>query len=255
MPCLMRNIVDFDGGTDRTSVLMIVSPSLLIISVPSELFILAIQYFYYSSLMIFSRSIFITRLYQKCWSDNFYKMEAPSTKRNKVEREADGQEAEKERLLDSLRKLADATNSVVDEARKDFREMGVEKYVNVPTGAGVRKLWSHVGNYIQCLRENCVETYSELEQLWKCHYGSPEVRDAVEDMLEAEERHEAFLKEVEGEFVKIQDGNEAVGGLKEGDIIPGNIEVIDARSKEARQIRTCWESSKTTLFVMLRHFG
>ena len=177
----------------------------------------------------------------------------PAKRRKVVERD----EQEKETLLTSLRKLSAAINQVVDEARAEYKcTEEVEKFVNAAEpNLGVKKLWSHVANYVKCLQVNRVRTYRELENLWKNHYGEMEVRDVVEGVLEAEDYHEVFLKEVERRFVEAQDTLGAVKPVKVGDSVVGGLKVTDAQSGEVRELRTYWEKSKVTLFVLLRHFG
>ena len=181
-------------------------------------------------------------------------MAAPA-KRRKVD---DGQREEevRETLVSSLGKLADAINRVVDETRAEYRSTAgdVEKFVGGPK-RGIRNLWTHVGNYVECMQANGLTKYGDLEELWKRHYSRPEIRDAVEDVLEAEERHQELLQEVESKFIEAQDSMGAVKGWSMGDCVEGGLEVTDARSSEVKEIRTYWEGSKVTLFVLLRHFG
>ena len=188
-------------------------------------------------------------------------MEAGSSaKKRRVEDEEDQRGKV---LLASLRKLSDAMNETVAETRSEFevaRSPGeLEKFINNPSGAvgrkGMRNLWSHVASYEACLRANDVETYSELERLWKGAYGSREVRDAVEDLLQAEERHATLVKDIERDFLEIQNGGHSLELKLTGDVVPGELKVTDASSKDIREIRSYWEGSKVTLFVLMRHFG
>lgn len=193
----------------------------------------------------------------------------PAAKRRRVEEEGEG-EGEgggKEVLVASLRKLADAINKVVEETRSEFETTSgtsaLEELVvsarrvgeDGMTRKGVKNLWSHVASYVECLEANGVETYSELERLWERRYGSQEVRDAVEDVLQAEERNDELCNDIEKEFVKIQSERRELELKKIGDSIPAELKVTDARSKEVRKIQSYWEGSKFTLFVLLRHFG
>lgn len=175
---------------------------------------------------------------------------------SKAERESEDQPT-RERLVKSLRKLAEDINKVVNETREEYcGGTQIEKFVDVPSAmGGVRNLWSHVANYIECLRVNCVSKYSDLEELWKCHYGREEVRDTVEDVLQAEEEHKDLLQEIERDFVEKQDSGASLKTLKVGDCISEGLRVTDARSKKECDIETYWKKSNTTLFVMLRHFG
>ena len=160
--------------------------------------------------------------------------------------------------MESLLKLADAINKVVDETRSEFQadvsggsHEEFEKFLDTP-GKGIRRVWAHVASYEECLRTNSVGTYAELEKLWERQYGVQEVRDAVEDVLQAEDRHHALTKDVEREFVKLHSELD----LKvEGDTVPGGLKVTDARCKKEQEIQSFWEGSKYTLFVLLRHFG
>ena len=180
---------------------------------------------------------------------------APAAKRRKVDVEREQEGEVRKRLLESLKKLADSVNKVVDESRAEYTDAGTRTFVDAPPGAkkrGIKILWSHVASYVDCFRANGVQKYSELEEVWKQHYGCQEVREVVEELLEAEERHRTFLEEVEKEFVSAQDSR---ADLKTGDVISGGVELTDARSLDVRKLRSYWPKSKFTLFVLLRHFG
>ena len=192
----------------------------------------------------------------------------PAAKRRRVEEEGEGEGGGKgEVLVASLRKLADAINKVVEETRSEFEATSgtsaMEELVvsagrvgeDGKTRKGVKNLWSHVASYVECLEANGVETYSELERLWERRYGSQDVRDAVEDVLQAEERNDELCKDIEKEFVKIQSERRELELKNIGDSIPAELKVTDARSKEVQKIQSYWEGSKFTLFVLLRHFG
>lgn len=163
---------------------------------------------------------------------------------------------ERETLLTSLSKLSDAINRVVDEARVEYDSAGdVEKFVTGGPNLGVKKLWSQVANYVECLQVNNVKSYGQLERLWETHYGEQETRDVVERVIEAEEHHEEFLKEVEKRFVAAQDATDPVKLMKTGDCVVEGLKVTDAQCAEVKELQTYWERSKVTLFVLLRHFG
>ena len=185
--------------------------------------------------------------------------EPAPAKRRRVELEDGQQEEPRKTLLSSLEKLADAINRVVNETRAEYAAASgdVEKFVSGPAGPkrGIRNLWSHVANYVECLRANGVTKYSDLEELWKRHYSRQEIRDAVEDVLEAEESHQSLLQEVEGPFIETQSSTGTGEVWSTGDCVCGDLEVTDARSSEVKEVRSYWEGSKVTLFVLLRHFG
>ena len=179
-------------------------------------------------------------------------LELRPAKRRKLEED---QQA-KDTLVNSLETLSEAVNSTVVEARREYDAREVEQFVRGPSGRGVRKFWSHVTSYVECLRANGVSTYAELEGVWRRQYGCSEVRDAVESLLEAEDGHQTFLKQIEKQFVETQESSAPIQQLlATGEEIPKEVKLIEASSGEARELRYYWESSKFTLFVLLRHFG
>ena len=180
---------------------------------------------------------------------------APASKRRRVEEEEG--EREGEVLATSLQRLSKAISKAVDETKAGFEsarseEPNFERFLTVGGTSGIRNLWSHVASYAECMRANGVGTYSELERLGKTRQ---QVREALGDLLEAERRHEDLLKEMEGVFAKLQNGGEPIVEKKVGDDFCGEIKVVDARSQEVREVRSYWEGSKFTLFMLIRHFG
>ena len=137
-----------------------------------------------------------------------------------------------------------------------FKEDGVSVYVTPPSRAhGIRRFWAHVINYSKCMQENGVRSYAELERLWKAHYGRTEMREVVDELLEAEEDYHSFLEEVESAFRKEED-DDLVATVKVGEPFPSDVELLDVRSDKKLPLdQTYWKESKATLLVPKRHYG
>ena len=174
-----------------------------------------------------------------------------------AKRAKQGEDSASERgiLLESLKKLSGAIDETVRKAREEFDSMGAEKFVTAPRGRGIRKMWSHVGNYVECVRRNGVSTYSQLEVLWRRHYGDPEVRKAVEALLESEDASHRFVDDVDRSFRAVDAGRRVEKKTAAGDSLLPNLSVVDGRSGEEARLEEYWKRSKVTLFVLLRHFG
>ena len=172
-------------------------------------------------------------------------------KRSRVE-EARGERAV---LLTSLKKLSDAIDKTVEEAREEYGSLGVEEFVSAPGGRGIRRMWAHVGSYVECLRANGVNKYSELEGLWRQHYDHSEVREAVDELLESEDNSHQFIDDVEKRFKELDVGRRVASKMVVGETLPGTLKLVDARSGEEEVLEHCWKGSKVTLLVLLRHFG
>lgn len=166
-------------------------------------------------------------------------------------------EATEERavLLASLKRLSDAIDKTVEEAREEYDSLGVEKFVSAPGGRGIRRMWAHVGSYVECLRTNGVNKYSELEGLWRQHYDHSEVREAVDELLESEDNSHQFIDDVERRFKEMDVGRRVASKMLAGETLPGTIKLVDGRSEKEEALEHCWKGSKVTLLVLLRHFG
>ena len=174
-----------------------------------------------------------------------------------AKRTKQGKEGGSERgiLLESLMKLSGAIDETVRKAREEYDSLGPEKFVTAPRSRGIRNMWSHVGSYVGCLRGNGVSTYSQLEALWKRHYGDSEVREAVEALLESEDASHRFIDDVDKSFRAVDAGRRVEKKTAAGDSLLPNLSVVDGRSGEEARLEEYWKGSKVTLFVLLRHFG
>ena len=172
-----------------------------------------------------------------------------------------GGEGKREALVTNLQKLTDAINKTVEETRSGFEAarsrdgQDFEEFLMTKSSSGLRNLWRHVASYAECMQKNDVSRYSDLERCWESEYGAQKVRDAVEGLLEAEERHEDLLKDIESVFINFQSSGAPLVKKTVGDEFCGAFKVTDARSGEIREIQSYCDGSKFTLFVLIRHFG
>lgn len=158
-------------------------------------------------------------------------------------------------LVSSLGALRDSIAKVVQQGRANYKaSKDVHDYMRGGNDRGIGKLFGW-RPYTECMKRTAVQTRAELEQLWRRHYVHPEVRDAVDDLLEVEEDFAEFVNEVDKELSLYEDKIAYKDVAEMGQMLPKDLEVIEASSGQLATLESYWKGSKFTLFVVLRHFG
>ena len=168
--------------------------------------------------------------------------------------EAVSLEPERNSLLSSILTLSEKIKGAVKQAREDFKAASdVYDFISTTNvTAGIRKLFI-MPLYIECFNSVGVKTRAELEKLWAKHYKVDKVREAVEELLEHEESMHEFAVEVDRELSRQEKKSNPVA--KVGQQLPRDLSLIDAETGLETRLDECWEGSKFTWFVFLRHFG
>ena len=172
-------------------------------------------------------------------------------KRPKLDEEG----GEKSLLLSSLGKLTEGINKVVEEGRRAYKEAGLDEYLRFETPKGVRCLFQPVPLYVDCMKAVNVRTRAELEHLWRGYYSDHAVQESVEELLGAEESYEEFVAEVDQDLQKSGDKLALPDVVTVGKQLPTELSLTEAKSGDTVCLESYWKRSKSTLFVLIRHFA
>lgn len=168
------------------------------------------------------------------------------------------QEAEAGRslLLSALSQLSGSVGRVVQEVREGYQACSdVDDFIRMGDGVRIGRLFAVVSSYAQCMETVGVRSRVELEKFWARHFVHPEVREAVETLLEEEDNFHQLVEEVDSRVSDIEDRLTTNPPASEGQLLPGNLELIESPSGQQTTLEESWKGSKSTLYVCIRHFG
>lgn len=165
--------------------------------------------------------------------------------------------SERELLLSAVPLLSDKVEGVVQQVRENFKASSdVNDFISIQSGAdGIRRLYAVMASYAQCMEAVGVRTRVELEQFWARHYGNSEVREAVDTLLEEEDNFHQLVAEVEAKLRVLEEKVSTKAPASVGQLLPGDLELIESLSGQQITLETSWKRSKFTLYVCIRHFG
>ena len=159
-------------------------------------------------------------------------------------------------MLPALRKLNQELTKKVQDGKKNFQEMRLdrlEEFLNVDCAVGLIALRPLL-NYLYCLKAVGVKTRAELEEMWKECYHDKEVRESVEELLSLEESLQELYDDIDVELQKVEDRLAFHNITKVGEQLPADLVVIKCRSKEVFNLENVWKQSNYTLFVPLKFY-
>ena len=159
-------------------------------------------------------------------------------------------------MLPALRKLNQELTKKVQDGKKNFQEMRLdrlEEFLNVDCAVGLIALLPLL-NYLYCLKAVGVKTRAELEEMWKGCYHDKEVRESVEELLSLEESLQELYDDIDVELQKVEDRLAFHNITKVGEQLPADLAVIKCRSKEVFNLENVWKQSNYTLFVPLKFY-
>ena len=97
-------------------------------------------------------------------------------------------------------------------------------------------------------------TRNELEKIWSGLYRDEEVRESVEDLLQAELSFEDLVVKTEKELQKVEDQNAVANPTSLGDRLP-DLNLIGSKFGEPILLDQVLKTSKLSLFILIRHSG
>ncbi len=159
-------------------------------------------------------------------------------------------------VVSSLSDLSERIVGVVNRVWENYRaSTDLYEFIKRGNREGITALYAVSHAYSDCMKRVGVQTRVELEQLWGQHYSDPQVRDAVEAVLEAEEKFAEFVARVEEELVPCENVSVSNDPAIVGQVLPKDLGLLDASSGQPTTLDAYWKESKFTLFVLVRHFG
>jgi len=150
-----------------------------------------------------------------------------------------------EHLLLSLKELGDTSRSIIATAKLAVND-NVETFVSSKIG----KLFQLVGLYKDVFKRLQVNTKSEFESKGKSYFRNQAIRDGFEDMLEAEQEWDDFLKDVDSQI-----STQGAPALREGEPGPVDEPLVDAVSGQEVRLADYVPHQQSLVLVLLRHFA
>lgn len=181
-------------------------------------------------------------------------MEEPSAKNPKLE-EDDG--VTQKSLVQTITTLSTSLNSLVNEGNRNLAAVGAEEFA----ATEIRRLGKGLSLYANYLAGHGASTYKEAEKIASpfCRYEG--VRDALEELLEAEDRYNSLLSQVDKQLSP-EDGNKLLTSSQ----FPLDLSLGLLPSSAEENVTGCqlptisigrflkkWQGP--TLFVLLRHLS
>lgn len=160
-------------------------------------------------------------------------------------------------LVASLLTLAKKIEGAVDRTREDYNKADLYEFITYShdKSHGIMKLLAVVFAYAECMKELGLRSKRELEQLWRKHSQEPGVKDAVENLVQAEEKFANFVADIERKVNPLENKLTVKDKPQVGHELPKEYSLIEIPSGQKVPIESCWKGAKFTLLVLLRLFG
>uniref|UniRef100_H2YZ51 Uncharacterized protein n=1 Tax=Ciona savignyi TaxID=51511 RepID=H2YZ51_CIOSA len=154
-------------------------------------------------------------------------------------------------LVQSIDEFIQNGINVKSKAELYIKDVGVNQFVEKSLGLLLGLISAYENLYVQTK----VDSRKSLEKLWAKSYRIPEVNEAVESLLAFEDEWDQFLEGVDKSMsLGVIKGTE----LSVGDVLPGGINVVDARTGESKLLdgKLLFPGDFThCLVILLRHFA
>lgn len=159
-------------------------------------------------------------------------------------------------LVSSLTAIVQKFESVVQETREDLRKTeDIVEFLKWTTdyNHGIMKLCGLVPAYVEAMSNLRVQSRAELKKLWTKHCGDARVKQAVDELLEAESNYEKFLAEIDQQQLNpLEDKLTTKSGAQVGQSISMDLKIAKIPSGQQVSLEECLKGDKYTLFVLLR---
>lgn len=172
----------------------------------------------------------------------------PKKKQPRLElHEENDQEAVQENLLHQLEQLKIVLTRILAEAQQNASE-SIEDFV----ADRVRKMGAMIGHYFNAFQALNVMSRKGVDEAVAKMHSSQKIQDAAEELFEAEDEWDSFLKEIDAKMNPSYNGK--AGDLVVGSHGPCELEVTDVGSEKKFSIQDLLTSTSTIL-ILLRHFA
>jgi len=150
-----------------------------------------------------------------------------------------------ENLLLSLNEISEAERHIIASATKNATD-NVDTFVSSKIG----QLFKLVSVYKNAFERNSVETKSEFEAKVKGNFRNNGVREAFEEMLDAEQAWDEFLRGVDAQM-----DSQGPATLTLGQKAPMDLSLRDACSGQMVTLADYTGDQQYLVLVLLRHFA
>lgn len=110
--------------------------------------------------------------------------------------------------------------------------------------------------YAECFKSLGMKSRTELETLWGKNFHHEEVRDAVEELLLAEDnyRSTSLVQELDRRMHAHEEEAVALPVVVAGECLRTEATFVEARSGDTISLKTLLQKSPYTLFVLRKHY-
>lgn len=155
-----------------------------------------------------------------------------------------------DRLVPALSKLASELTTMIANTKASYHRSRLDSFLNRDSREhGLLSLYP-VGAYYSCFLSAGVKTRKELEELWSSLYTTESVRDAVDELLSAEESYREYISEIDNDLQQgLEDSLSPFETSTLGSQLPVKMTLVDASSGTSIGLESLLQRSQLTLFV------
>lgn len=107
--------------------------------------------------------------------------------------------------------------------------------------------------YAECFKSLGMKSRTELETLWGKNFHHEEVRDAVEELLLAEDNYRSLVQELDRRMHAHEEAV-ALPVVVAGECLRTEATFVEARSGDTISLKALLQKSLYTLFVLRKHY-
>ena len=157
-------------------------------------------------------------------------------------------------MVVELQTLAGNITSTIERVRAARPLYTLEQFVNMDTAnAGLFQLIP-MHYYVRCFRALGTNNREEFDALCKRRLAEAKIRDAVNELLQSEEKFLSYVSELDHELKATEDKLAVSDVLTVGSCVPTELELLDADSGSTVSLATVLGRAPITLFVFMRHY-
>ena len=160
-----------------------------------------------------------------------------------------------DRLISALGNLSSELTGMIANAKKNYDVNKLDWFLNRDSGKeGILALYP-VNAYHACFLAAEVKTRKQLEELWVSRYTEEAVRDAVDDLLAAEQDYRQYISEIDADLRLLEESlSPSETSTVIGSQLPVGISLVQASSGTSLSLESLLKKSRFTLFVFRKHY-
>ena len=161
-----------------------------------------------------------------------------------------------DRLISALGKLSSELAGMIANTKKNYDPNRLDWFLNRDSGKeGVSCLLYPVHAYYACFLAAEVKTRKQLEELWISRYTNEAVRDAVDDLLAAEQDYRQYISEIDADLRLLEETlSPSETSSTIGSQVPLDLSLVEANTGASVSLESLLKRSRYSLFVFRKHY-